>query len=136
MLDVTDTVQERDGWMDGVYLGLKKAFDKVSYRRLLWKLESIGGLIGLLRWMEDFLKNKEMKTIISDVRSWWRKVISRVPQGSVLGPVMLFIYSNNMTEGVNCYISLFAENAKLLKWVNSEEDCVTTRPGQDMGVEL
>ena len=56
--------QERKGWFNYIYLDLKKAFDKVSHKRLLWKLENVGGLKGgLLKWMEDFLSNREMRTI-------------------------------------------------------------------------
>ena len=46
---------ERDGWADYIYLDFKKAIDKVLHRRLLWKLEHIGGLKRTLKnWMEDF----------------------------------------------------------------------------------
>ena len=46
-----------DGWAHCIYLDLKKALDKVPHRRLLWKLEYIGGLKGTLKnWMEDYLK--------------------------------------------------------------------------------
>ncbi len=52
---VTNIVQERDGWVDCVYLDLKKAFDKVPHARLLWKLENRGGLKGeMLNWMLRF----------------------------------------------------------------------------------
>ena len=36
---VIDVVQEREGWVDGIYLDLKKAFDKVPHKRLIWKFE-------------------------------------------------------------------------------------------------
>ena len=46
-------------------MDLRKAFDKVPHKQLSWKLETIGGLKGgLLRWMDDFLKNREMRTVI------------------------------------------------------------------------
>ena len=48
---------------------------------------------------------------------------SGVPQGSVLAPVMFLVYVNDMTEGVNNYMSLFADNAKLLRKIESKEDC-------------
>ena len=40
--------QERDGWADCIYLDLKKAFDKDPHRRLLLKLQHIGGLKGTI----------------------------------------------------------------------------------------
>ena len=52
---VIDVTQEREGWIDCINLHLKKAFDKVLHKRLLWKLEHVRGLKdGLLKWMEDF----------------------------------------------------------------------------------
>ena len=38
----------------------------------------------LKNWMEDYLKGKEIRTIVKDEESEWRNVKSRVPQGSVL----------------------------------------------------
>lgn len=121
---VVDEVQERDGWVDCIYLDLKKAFDKVPHERLLWKLEHGGGLNGVtLKWMESYLRGREMRTIVRDVRSEWRTVESGVPQGSVLAPILFLIYINDMPEGVNSYINLFADDAKLCRRIKSEEDC-------------
>ena len=123
---VIDIVQERDGWADCVYLDLKKAFDKVPHERLLWKLETYGGLKGpLLHWIRDFLRGREMRTVIRNRKSSWRQVVSGVPQGSVLAPVMFAIYVNDMTEGVSSYMSLFADDAKLMRRVERREDCET-----------
>ena len=55
--------QESEGRVDCIYLDLKKAFDKVPHKKLLWKLENVDGLKGgLLKRMEDFLSNREMRT--------------------------------------------------------------------------
>ena len=56
--------------------------------------------------MEDFLSNRDMKTIIKDQKSEWCNVKSGVPQGSVLAPVMFLGYVNYMAEGVNSYESI------------------------------
>lgn len=51
---IIDTIQKRDGWADCVYLDLKKAFDEVTHKRLLWKLSEEGGTGGRLQaWMKD-----------------------------------------------------------------------------------
>ena len=86
---VIDEVQGRDGWVDTVFLDIKKAFDTVPHKRLLWKMEHIGGLRGtILKWMRDYLEEREMRTVIRDTSSTWSRVTSGVPQGSVLAPIM------------------------------------------------
>ena len=47
-LCVIDMTQEREGWVDCIYLNLKKAFDKVPHKRLLWQLENVRGFEGSL----------------------------------------------------------------------------------------
>ena len=104
---IIDITQERDGWADCIYLDLKKIFDKIPHRRLLWKLEHIGGLKGTLKnWMELYLKGREMRTVVKDEKSEWREVKSWVPQGSVLPPIMFLVYVNDMTKGVSSYMSI------------------------------
>ena len=104
---VIDITQNRDGWAVCIYLDLKKAFDKIQHRKLLWKLEHIGGLKGTLKkWMEDYVKGREMRTVVKDEKSEWREVKSGVPQGSVLLPIMFLIYVNDMTERMSSYMSI------------------------------
>ncbi len=83
-----------------------------------------GGLRGaLLHWISDFLRGREMRTVVKDKKSSWRQVISGVLQGSVLSPVMFATCVNDVMEGVNSYMSLFADDAKLMGKVERTEDC-------------
>ena len=56
-------------------------------------------------------------------KSEWKIVMSGIPQGSVLAPIMFLIYVNDMIEGVSSYTSLFADDAKLLRKISNQEDC-------------
>ena len=73
--------------------------------------------------MEDYLKGREMRIVVKDEKSEWREIKSGVPQGSVLAPIMFLIYVNDMTEGVSSYISLFADDAKLIRKIRNHKDC-------------
>ena len=72
--------------------------------------------------MEDYLKGREMRTVVKDEKSEWSEVKCRIPQGSVLAPIMFLIYVNDMTKGVSSYISLFADDAKLLRKIGNHKD--------------
>ncbi len=66
---VIDGVQERDEWVDAVYLDLKKTFVKAPHKSFMWKLENEGGLkVATLRWIEGYLQGREMRTIIRDTK--------------------------------------------------------------------
>ena len=77
-----------------------------------------------------------MRTVIRDTKSEWKKVTSGIPQDSVLTPLMFFIYVNDLPEGLSSYISLFADDAKLLRKIKSRRLQKTTRRSkQDPRVE-
>ena len=60
-----------------------------------------------------------MRTVIKDQKSEWCSVKSGAPQGLVLTPVMFLVFVNYVTEGVSSYMSLFTDNAKLLRKLES-----------------
>lgn len=57
-------MQGRDGWVDTVFLDVKKAYDTVSHKTLLWNMEHIGRIRGIVSsWMRNYLKDREMRTV-------------------------------------------------------------------------
>lgn len=94
-------MQGRDGWVGCVNLDLKKAFNKVPHERLVWKLREEGGIGGiLLTWMKEFMKDREMRTVIRDEASTFKGVYNGLPQESVLAAVMFAVYINDTAEEV------------------------------------
>ena len=108
--------------MDVIFLDFQKAFDKVPKKRLLQKLSAYGIEGKVLCWIEDFLSDRRMRIMVRGEYSEWVDVISGVPQGSVLGPILFLIYVNDIPEMVNCSIKMFADDTKLFRTVKSIDD--------------
>ena len=111
--NVTGILDEGDP-VDIIYLDFQKAFDKVPHERLLDKLRAhgVGGQIWM--WVRDWLKNRQQRVVINGAHSDWTAVISGVPQGSVLGPILFTVYINDLEDRVKSKILKFADDTKLM----------------------
>jgi len=108
--------------IDVIYLDFQKAFDKVPHKRLLLKLVAHGIDGNVLKWIENWLKNRKQRVVINGCFSDWSNVISGVPQGSVLGPLLFIIYINDIDECVAGKILKFADDTKIYHTVYSDEE--------------
>jgi ribonucleases P/MRP protein subunit RPP40 len=107
--------------VDVVYLDFKKAFDKVPHCRLMLKVKAhgIGGVLS--NWIENWLCNREQRVVLNGKFSEWIKVVSGVPQGSVLGPLLFVIYINDFENNLVNKLLKFADDSKIFGEVSSEE---------------
>ena len=99
--------------VDVIYFDYEKAFDKVPHQRLLKQLESIGIKSQVLNWIRSFLSGRSQRVVVNGTHSNPVNVTSGVPQGSVLGPILFLLYIMNVTEHVDKFMSLFADDSKL-----------------------
>lgn len=108
--------------VDCIYFDFAKAFDTVPHRRLRKKLECYGIDGAILRWITAFLSDRKQLVKVNGAMSSMDPVVSGIPQGSVLGPLLFVVYINDLPEKVISDIFLFADDTKIVNEINSIND--------------
>ncbi len=110
-----------DGYaFDVIYLDFAKAFDSVPHARLLGKLESYGIKGDILNCIADFLTNRRQRVVVNGSVSSWAPVLSEVPQGSVLGPVLFVCYVNDIPDCVHNLVAMYADDTKIFSKIDAK----------------
>ena len=106
-----------------IFIDFAKAFDSVPHKRLLCKLEAYGVSGTLLNWFKAFLCDRRQRVVINGTASDWAPVLSGVPQGSILGPLLFILYINDLPNNLQCNIKMFADDVAVYKSIVTREDC-------------
>ena len=112
-----------------LYLDFARAFDSVNYRLLLAKLHDMGISLMLIRWIKGYLSNRRMCTKMNGHTSTVLPLLSGVPQGSIVGPILFLCYINDIVKvAYDCeiQISLYADDA-VLYCTNSDRNILLHR---------
>ena len=96
-----------------IFLDLSKGFDCVDHKILLKKLHHYG-IRGVAHdFFKSYLTNRQQYTLVDGVVSQWLTVLCGVPQGSVLGPLLFLLYTNDLSNASDFQINLFADDTCL-----------------------
>ena len=102
-----------------VGLHFSAAFDRVNHKALIFKLRQLGVGGPFLSILTEFLSNRLQRVVVDGQFNDYRNVISGVPQGSVLGPLLFILYTHDMWFGLENMLVSYADGATLLARIPS-----------------
>ena len=110
---------------DVVYFDFAKAFDSVNHDLILTKLKSMYHIDGrLLKFIQSYLQGREQSVVIENCVSSSKPVLSGVPQGSILGPILFVLFINDLPSGLSpgTELALYADDTKIWRGITSYLD--------------
>ena len=107
-----------------IYLDFEKAFDKGPTERLLKKLKAHGVGGRMAGWIRAWLTDRKQRVSVRGKFSGWKQVLSGVPQGSVVGPVLFLLFINDLDKTITRKQTLkkFADNTKVAQVIENADD--------------
>ena len=119
---VLDQVEQKEN-VDVIYTDFAKAFDKCDHGVIAHKLKKIGITGKMGRWIHNFLKDRVQAVVVNQAKSNNSTVISSVPQGTVLAPLLFLVLLSDIdTNTTHSFVSSFADDTKISMKVTSSED--------------
>ena len=113
---------DNGGQVDTLILDFEKAADTSPHELLKSKLFSCGIGWKTLKWINSFLCYRQQRVVVNGAKSGWAPVLSVVPQGTFLGPLLFSLYINAISTDIDSVIRLFADDCVCYREIKDTED--------------
>lgn len=107
---------------DAIFMDFSKAFDKVSHKKLIFKLDNMLKNKQLTKRILSYLHSRQQFVVFKDKCSERVSVESGVPQGSVLGPLLFLLYISDIVNDIPVNIKLYADDYVIYSEVENSND--------------
>lgn len=129
---VLQLIKVLDKWTEAINVGCSVDVAYCDFKKPLIKFHIIDCFTRLrcgigetiVNWFEAYLKNRKQRVIVEGEESSWNDVLSGIPQGSVMRPVLFVLYINDLPDMIktNSDIYLYADDTKIFRKIVNEED--------------
>ena len=82
-------------WKDHIAMVKSKLSKSIT---IMHRLKSHGMVNSIVNWIEQWLTDRRQRVVVDGEVSSWKSVLSGVPQGSVIGPILFLVYTNDLEE--------------------------------------
>ena len=97
-----------------IFFDISKAFDKVWHNGIIIRLMQNGISRNLLNLLRGLLNERRQRVVLNGQFPTWKNINAGVPQVSILGPLLLMIYINVVTEVISSNAKLFSDDTPLV----------------------
>ena len=115
-----------------IYLDITKAFDTTGHNVLIDKLPKFGIRGKSLDWFVDYLFNRPQTVEINGCRSVVEPIVSRVPQGSILGPLLFIMFYNDFPDHIQRREDIMYADDAVIFYANKDPTVIENQLNKDV----